>query len=395
LKGNEISIMDLLIFNNIENDPATAALNHKNTKSAMKHIIRFAETEAVTAYAGYEYVVSLLANDDNILSNIAMQNKIIGSGLYNSTLNDIEYIFENICPVFSAMTYFPSGNDTGFCLSYQNSIKELCSVKDPKEFLDRLINHYRNLGIGIKSKYIAFKYDGTLNGIGRTDKISFDSLIGIDYQKNILIENTKAFLKGRQANNVLLVGDRGTGKSSLVKALLNMFFKNGLRMVEMPKTVICSMQQLIEELSLSPHKYIIFLDDLTFESGEPDYRALKVAMEGQLREMPENILLYATSNRRHLIKETWADREGGEIHKNDQRQETMSLSERFGISLVFSAPNQREYLKIVSALLAKHSVEMNAEIERKALIWEMNYNGFSGRCAKQFVSSYLSEISEI
>ena len=199
------------------------------------------------------------------------------------------------------------------------------------------------------------------------------------------------FVSGKAANNVLLFGDRGTGKSSSVKALLNMFCDDGLRIIEMPKHCIKDIPSLSKVLAESPNKYIIFLDDLTFESHETEYRALKVAMEGQLQANPTNVLIYATSNRRHLIRENWSDREGGEIHVNDQMQETLSLSERFGISLVFSAPNQKEYLNIVSEMLKKHNIQMNADIEKEAVVWQMNYGGRSARCAKQFVTSYIAK----
>lgn len=386
--------MELLIFDKLQNDAAVAAVECNNTKAAMREVIKFAETAAVTQNAGREYIVSLISNDENILSSLASGGKKTGESLYNAALTDIEYIFKEVMPVFESIAYMPSGNESGFYSGYRESIRDLVSEKQSGKFLDKLIKHYRTLGTGIKARYTAFKYDGALEGISNTDPITFDSLIGIDYQKNILIGNTKAFLRGRQKNNILLSGDRGTGKSSSVKALLNMFCEEGLRIAELPKDHISNMQALIDELSGSPHKYIIFLDDLTFEAGDPDWRALKVFMEGQLRASPDNIVIYATSNRRHLIKETWQDREGGEVHKNDQRQETVSLAERFGINLVFSSPNQREYLHIVSALLAQHSIEMTPEIERKAIIWEMNYSGFSGRCAKQFAASVIgSEIN--
>ena len=232
---------------------------------------------------------------------------------------------------------------------------------------------------------------GELIGVSNTDDITFDSLVGIEYQKQVLIDNTKAFVSGKAANNVLLFGDRGTGKSSSVKALLNMFCDDGLRIIEMPKHCIKDIPSLSKVLAESPNKYIIFLDDLTFESHETEYRALKVAMEGQLQANPTNVLIYATSNRRHLIRENWSDREGGEIHVNDQMQETLSLSERFGISLVFSAPNQKEYLNIVSEMLKKHNIQMNADIEKEAVVWQMNYGGRSARCAKQFVTSYIAK----
>ena len=160
----------------------------------------------------------------------------------------------------------------------------------------------------------------------------------------------------------------------------------------MPKHCIKDIPKLSRELSKKPDKYILFLDDLTLDPEEPAFKALKIAMEGQLQAKPDNVLIYATSNRRHLIKENWSDRKGDEMHVNDQLQETLSLSERFGISLVFSAPtNQKEYLHIVSELLKQYNVEMNKEIEKEANVWQMNYGGKSARCAKQFVTAYLAK----
>ena len=215
-------------------------------------------------------------------------------------------------------------------------------------------------------------------------------MIGIEYQKQTIISNTKAFVDGKAANNVLLFGDRGTGKSSSVKALLNMFGGEGLRIIETPKTYIRDIPCLSSSLASSPNKYIIFLDDLTLDPDEPEFKALKIAMEGQLQASADNVLIYATSNRRHLVRENWSDREGGEVHVNDHMQETLSLAERFGISLVFSAPTQKEYLNIVAGLLKKRGIEMNADIEKQAVVWEMNYGGKSARCAKQFVTSYIA-----
>ncbi len=161
--------------------------------------------------------------------------------------------------------------------------------------------------------------------------------------------------------------------------------------MELPKQYVGDMPRLSEELSQRPGRYILFLDDLSFETRDSEYRTLKIAMEGQLQASPENVLVYATSNRRHLIKESWADREGTEVHRNDNMQELLSLSERFGISLVFSAPNQREYLNIVRGLLEAKGVEMNGDIERQAVVWQMNYGGRNARCAKQFTASYLAK----
>ncbi len=381
--------MDLIVFNNIENNPCIKGVTEKDNVVVFRSIIEFSETEGVTDNAIREYAAALLANDDNILSRLAQAGKRIGEDLYKLALMDIDRIYKKLFSI--QIKYVPSGNPIGFYGGYVNSIRSITAAESAEELLDLLIDHYRKLGSGILSKYIAFKYDGILTGVSNTDSVTFDSLVGIEHQKKALIDNTNAFLKGRAANNVLLFGDRGTGKSSSVKALLNMFADSGLRIIEVPKHCIKDIPALSRQLADSPHKYIIFLDDLTFESHETEYRALKVAMEGQLQANPDNVLIYATSNRRHLIRENWSDREGGEIHVNDQLQETLSLSERFGISIVFSAPNQKEYLTIVSEMLKKYGIEMNGDIEKQAIVWQMNYGGRSPRCAKQFVTSYVSD----
>ena len=382
--------MDLLIFNNIEADPCAQGILAKDDIEVMRRVIHFAETEGITDVSIKEYIASFLANDINILSELAQSGKKIGDDLYKIAKRDMVQIYKSLFSV--QIKYSPSGNDTGYCKEYVNSIKKLAASESATDLLDNLIKHYRTLGCGESAKYIAFKFDGELKGVGNVDLVDFDSLIGIDFQKKTLIDNTKAFVDGKRANNVLLFGDRGTGKSSSVKALLNMFEKDGLRLIELPKQYIKDIPYLIKSLADKPHKYILFLDDLSFEAEENEYKSLKIAMEGQLQAHPDNVLIYATSNRRHLVKETWSDRQGDDVHRNDQLQETLSLSERFGISLVFSAPNQKEFLNIVASMLKKHGVEMSADIEKKAVVWQMNYGGRNGRCAKQFVASYVSNM---
>lgn len=383
--------MDLLIFENIENDLCIRGILDKNNTMVLRGIVNFAETEGLTNKSIREYVASFLANDDNILSRLAQSGAVIGDDLYKIAALDMDRIYDKLfCSAH--MKYSPSGNETGFCNAYKESIKSLVESGSSKELLDKLIDHYRTLGSGVLAKYTAFKFDGHLEGISAADDITFDSLIGLEHQKKTLIDNTSAFVRGMKANNVLLFGDRGTGKSSSVKALLNMFANDGLRLIEIPKSSISKIPKLMELLRRKPHKYILFLDDLTFETHETEYRSLKIAMEGQLQAQTDNVLIYATSNRRHLIRENWSDRDGGEVHVNDQLQETLSLSERFGISIVFLAPNQKEYLHIVSELLKNHGIEMNAEIEKAAVVWQMNYGSKNARCAKQFVANYISKI---
>ncbi len=381
--------MDLFIFDNIEKDETIQAILEKDNTALLRGIIRFAETEGVTGNSLREYVASKLANDDNVLSQLAKSGKNIGQDLYRLAALDIEMIYKRLFN--TKIKYQPSGNDTGYFSAYTESIRGITEAGTAGELLDRLIAHYKKLGCGIMAKYIAFKFDGEITGVPDTDKTVFDDIVGMDYQKKVLIDNTKAFAEGRYANNVLLFGDRGSGKSSSVKALLNMFAGDGLRLIELPKSSITLIPKLTKELESSPHRYILFLDDLTFEKHDTEYRALKIAMDGQVQASAGNVLVYATSNRRHLIRETWADRDGGEVHVNDTKQETLSLAERFGISLFFPAPDPKQYIEIVRVLLARGGVEMTEEIRKEAVRWEMNYGGKSGRCAKQFANDYLSK----
>ncbi len=379
--------MDLFIFDKITDDKIVQAVLEKNNTELLRGIVNFAETEGVTADSLREYIATLLANDENVLSVLARGRKNIGDDLCKLAMLDIETIYNKLFN--TKIKYTPSGNDTGYYEGYTKSIRRITASESPEELLERLLTHYSELGSGLLSKYIAFRFDGELKGIANSDKVEFSEIVGMEHQKKVLIENTRAYLDGKFANNVLLFGDRGTGKSTSVKALLNMFAKDGLRVIELPKSAITKIPELTKQLEDSPHKYILFLDDLTFERHDTEYRALKIAMEGQLQANAGNVLVYATSNRRHLIRETWADRDGGEVHVNDNKQEMLSLAERFGISLFFPAPDAKQYIEIVRALLERNGIEMTEEIKKEAVRWEMNYGGKSGRCAKQFVADFL------
>lgn len=379
--------MDLFIFDKITDDKIVQAVLAKNNTELLRGIVNFAETEGVTADSLREYIATLLANDENVLSVLARGRKNIGDDLCKLAMLDIETIYNKLFN--TKIKYTPSGNDTGYYEGYTKSIRKITASASPEDLLKRLLTHYSELGNGLLSKYIAFRFDGELKGIANSDKVEFSEIVGMEHQKKVLIENTRAYLDGKFANNVLLFGDRGTGKSTSVKALLNMFAKDGLRVIELPKSAITKIPELTKQLEDSPHKYILFLDDLTFERHDTEYRALKIAMEGQLQANAGNVLVYATSNRRHLIRETWADRDGGEVHVNDNKQEMLSLAERFGISLFFPAPDAKQYIEIVRVLLERNGIEMTDEIKKEAVRWEMNYGGKSGRCAKQFVADFL------
>jgi len=264
--------------------------------------------------------------------------------------------------------------------------------------INLLASFHKKWGSGIFARYRAFIWEktenaGRLRGIENPDPISIANLIDYEEQRTELISNTINFLKGLPANNVLLYGDRGTGKSSTVKAILNEYYVQGLRMVEVPKKHLEDFPKIVRMLKDRKQKFIIFVDDLAFEDNEENYTALKAALEGGLECKPKNVIIYATSNRRHLIKEKFSDRAGinsgnrdDEIRAQDTIQEKLSLSDRFGITLVFSSPDKYKYLKIVEGIAAQRGLNIDKEyLHKEALKWELWYNGRSPRTARQFI----------
>lgn len=255
------------------------------------------------------------------------------------------------------------------------------------EIINTLANYYYKNGSGIMGKYKAFRWEDELKGIENPDNIRLNDLIGYEEQKKTLIENTESFLSGKNANNILLFGDRGTGKSSSVKALLNEYANRGLRLIELNKNQLIDFNKILSLIRKRNQYFIIFMDDLSFEEFEIEYKHMKAVIEGGIEKKPDNVLIYATSNRRHLIKETWNDRQNAEeVHISDSVQEKISLADRFGISITFTSPSQEEYLKIVEELANKHKLLIpKEELRKQALQWEMWHNGRSGRTAQQFI----------
>lgn len=256
-----------------------------------------------------------------------------------------------------------------------------------------LEDFHRQYGCGLFAEFRAFVWEhsaenGYFNGVKNPDPVELEDLIGYESERQVVIENTVQFLKGFSANNVLLHGDRGTGKSSTVKAILNKYYKEGLRMIEVPKAYLTDFPDIIRNLKERPQRFIIFVDDLVFGDDEESYTALKAILEGGLENKSSNILIYATSNRRHLVKEYFNERPGigEEVHAGDSVQEKLSLADRFGINVVFSSPDQNKYLEIVDGIVAKRNLNIDKEtLHKEAKKWELWYNGRSARTARQFV----------
>ena len=230
--------------------------------------------------------------------------------------------------------------------------------------------------------------------INNTEDVRLDDLIGYEIQKQKIVENTEAFVAGRKANNALLFGDSGTGKSTTIKAIINEYYDQGLRMIEIYKHQFQDLSQVISQIKNRNYRFIIYMDDLSFEEFETEYKYLKAVIEGGLEIKPDNVLIYATSNRRHLIRETWTDRTDLEnnngMHKSDTMQEKLSLVNRFGVTINYSKPSQKEYFQIVVGLAEKNGIHMTEEeLCAEANKWELSHGGISGRTAQQFIN-YLA-----
>ncbi len=271
-------------------------------------------------------------------------------------------------------------------------------AEDGEQIFHIVAEFYRDYGVGMFGLNKAFRIETDesftsikFRAITNMHKVSLDDLIGYESQKRALVENTEAFVEGRGANNLLLYGDSGTGKSTSIKAIVNQYYDRGLRMIEIYKHQFGALSRLIGEIKNRNYRFIIYMDDLSFEESEIEYKYLKAIIEGGVEVKPDNILIYATSNRRHLIKETWRDRsdmtQDGDLHRCETIEEKLSLVNRFGLSIGYFKPSRREFDEMVVALAARHP---EIELEREALIaeahkWEMMGGGISGRTAQQFI----------
>ncbi len=309
--------------------------------------------------------------------------------------------------------------------SYNKSVSEkvrklsrdIEHAADENEIFDIVTAFYRDYGVGMFGLNKAFrlqknstgairpdadymngtKSNITLIPITNTENVMLSDLVGYELQKQKLVENTEAFVDGKKANNCLLYGDAGTGKSTSIKAILNEYYDRGLRMIEIYKHQFEDLSTVISMIKNRNYKFIIYMDDLSFEEFEIEYKYLKAVIEGGLETKPDNVLIYATSNRRHLIRETWSDRSDmsdDEMHRSDTVQEKLSLVARFGVSINYCAPTEQEYFHIVKMIAERYPQIRLPEDEliRQARIWEMHNGGLSGRAASQFVTHLLGTV---
>ena len=393
---------NLIIYRGILQDKLLVTLRGNASEAQrVSAMIQAAEELSLEGDVLTEYLIHLIAEDENPFSIMAEKsNGAIGSSLMQAVLHDIEIIKRffrveagNSIADGLLRNYRPTrSKPQPYIAPLRNVLRDLSTLYTPENAASILTDHYVRHGYGDMARYSVFRWDNEtgLVPVRHPDRVQMDDLIGYERQKAVLTQNTAAFVSGKPANNVLLVGSRGTGKSSSVKALLNQYAGKGLRLVEITKHELKYLSSIMQVLRERGKKFILFMDDLSFEEFEVEYRHLKSMMEGGVETKPDNVLIYATSNRRHLVKETWADRTGAnadDIHSWDTVNEKISLSDRFGITLTFAPPNQDEYLRIVESMARKRNIRMPVpELRAEAIKWETAHSGRSCRIAQQFIA---------
>lgn len=327
-----------------------------------------------------DFVLSFLEVDENMfLVNNIDKTEPISDKITASAENELGVLqeFADITP-----------KEVQNLINYDDFLPEWDNRKaDISEFYRNILSSLSTKGYGIFAKYRAFKVkNGELIPVKNSDSQTVEQLYGYARERNQVIENTRALAEGKPASNVLLYGDAGTGKSSTIKAAANAFYDRGIRLIEFDKYQLSEIPAIIDKLSSSPLKFIFYIDDLSFEANDDAFSSLKGILEGNVTSYSKNIAVYATSNRRHLVKESMEARTENDLHLNDTLQETMSLSARFGLTITFSKPEKDLYLEIVKSLAAEYGIEADdAELFRKAEAFAIRSNGRSPRTAKQFI----------
>ena len=330
-------------------------------------------------------VQKLVFADENVYIKSAAKGEAVNGCILASAESELKIFAE-----FAALTASDFAKDMDMDLEEIPAFDSF-NADMGAMYLERLQN-ISKYGYGIFSSYGMFRLsdEKQIEPIVSADKIGMNTFIGYEAQREKVVANTRAFVEGRPAANTLLCGDAGTGKSSTVKAVVNAFFDEGVRLIELRKDQLRFLPYVMGKISGNPLKFIIFIDDLSFNQNDDNFSMLKAALEGSASAKADNAVIYATSNRRHIIKESFGDREGDDVHVNDTLQETLSLSERFGLTVLYSKPDKKLYLEIVRRLAERCGVTMDVkELEIKAEEFAIRKGNRSARCAEQFINSLL------
>lgn len=422
-----IRINELILYRNFEDQIFSAMAAVANTYKdenldkdqavnaiydGINAIIGIARDHGFSGNLWHGYLTYLLTTNDNAFTMSCEKVGAIEGSLNLLALHDLNIFYEAYhvdwadveqtlgIHFLSLISCYEGSKNKGVVYSHTlrdriealNSL--LAAAGSAQEMYEALTDFYKDYGVGKYGLHRAFKVakkgeDTVILPITKTEKIYLSDLVGYEIQKKKLVDNTEAFVRGERANNVLLFGDSGTGKSTSIKAILNEYYKDGLRMVEIYKHQFKDIPDVIAQIKNRNYRYILYMDDLSFEEFEIEYKYLKAVIEGGLETKPDNVLIYATSNRRHLIRETWDERKqsSDDVHGGDSMQEKLSLATRFGETIYYGAPSQKEYVVIAKELAKRYNIVMDpADIERESVIWEMKHGGLSGRTAQQFIN---------
>lgn len=430
-------LADLIVYGNIKHDKTLNTIAEidaaaKRSDYGMVHnmisqcydevhnIMETATKYGFTDNLWAAYITFLLMLDENPLAMVS-EHAVMPSGTasqfadhdYQSLMQLMHYDFtklESILTIncFSNLQkYVAVKKNERMYYSYiskaVNALKdELLAARDVTEFHRAVADYYSTHGVGMFGLNKAFRISNDTDDspelipINNLDAVNYDDLIGYEIQKQQVYDNTLAFIEGKGANNVLLYGDAGTGKSTTIKATLNEFYPKGLRLIEIYKHQFKDLSYVISRIKSRNYKFIIYMDDLSFEDFEIEYKYLKAVIEGGFETKPDNILIYATSNRRHLIKESTSDRDdmgrGGDIHHSDTLEEKLSLVDRFGLNILYTKPSVQEFQQIVVSLARKHGIDMpEKDLLAAANVWSVRKGGHTGRVAQQFINSLNPE----
>ena len=379
--------------------------------ACIHQLVEMAGTYGFAGNLWHDYLTYLLVNHENAFSTaceivgpvegtinaFAMHDFEIFKQLYDFDLKELEKIYPSVDS--SLITDYQNINEGSkvFNKRIRDRIctlaQKLAKAESTEEFMDDMVQFYKEFGVGKLGLHKAFRIDGTVTParivpITNIAHVHLDDLVGYEIAKKKLIDNTEAFVQGRPANNCLLFGDAGTGKSSSIKGILNQYYDQGLRIIEAYKHQFKDLNDIIAQVKNRNYKFIIYMDDLSFEEFEIEYKYLKAVIEGGLEKKPDNILIYATSNRRHLVREKFSYNyeRRDDLHSSDTVQEKLSLVARFGVSIFFCAPDKKQFQNIVKTLAERHQVEMpEEELLLEANKWELQHGGLSGRTAQQFI----------
>lgn len=351
----------------------------------------------------YSKACEIRGNVDGSINQIAMHDFAIMKELFDFDIRELAEYFEMDC--VDAVLAYESTSGSGKIFNQRiksriNELKEhLEKAEDAASFKDAVTAFYKDFGVGKLGLHKAFRINHKDDGaeiipITNIAHVKLEDLVGYEIAKQKLIDNTEAFVNGKEANNCLLFGDAGTGKSTSIKAIANQYYEKGLRLIEVYKHQFCDLNDVIAQIKNRNYKFIIYMDDLSFEEFEIEYKYLKAVIEGGLEKKPDNVLIYATSNRRHLIRENFSDKEEirEDMHTSDTVQEKLSLYARFGVSIYFGAPNKKEFQNIVKILAERYKLPIaEEELFAEANKWELSHGGLSGRTAQQFINYLLGK----